>query len=99
MPRVEICLSDEEAEAVGSMAAASGLSTDQLLRQSVASFTRRHDRDKGRRARRETIRRGMRIQDEMRAETAGAWDAIAVLRTLRAYAPAGQAELEREIAG
>lgn len=82
MTRLEICLSDEQAEAVGRIATASGVSSSEVLRRSVVSYAQDHDREERRRERLRAVLRGMEIQDEMR-HTAGSWDAIAALRVLR----------------
>ena len=82
MTRVEICLSDEQADAVGRIATQSGISSDEVLRRSVVSYAHNHDREERRRERHRTVLKGMEMQDEMR-HTAGAWDALAALRRLR----------------
>ena len=82
MTRVEICLSDEQAEVIGRIATESGISSDEVLRRSVVSYAQNHDREGPRRERQRAALKGMSIQDDMRL-AAGAWDALAVLRRLR----------------
>lgn len=82
MTRVEISLSDEQAEAVGRIATESGISSDEVLRRSVVSYAQHHDREERRRQRHRVALKGMEIQDNMR-HTDGAWDAIAALRAFR----------------
>ena len=80
--RFEICLSDEQAETVGRIATEIGLTSDEVLRQSVASFALTHDRERQRLKRRCTVEKGMRIQDELR-DQGSVWDVLAALRSLR----------------
>ena len=82
MTRVEICLSNEQAEAVDRIAIESGISSDEVLRRSVVSYAQNHDAAERRRERHRAVLRGMEIQDEMR-RTTGAWDAIGALRAFR----------------
>ena len=82
MTRVEICLSDEQAEVIGRIATESGISSDEVLRRSVVSYAQNHDLEGRRRERQQAVLKGMAIQDDMRL-AAGAWDALAALRRLR----------------